>query len=163
MHKRQGEWPLCRHSQCGNVWVPGGEHHVPAVGMFSESRLLHVNFSLFTFHSSLFTIHFSLFTFHYSLFTSEAKNLSSLPSDAANPFIQRTFAIFIPPFIPHISLTYLSLHLSRRYAYVILDKGVTGEIREGYVRDKKNLSRAETPIYKGISSDDGRDGDIFST
>jgi hypothetical protein len=45
-----------------------------------------------------------------------------------------------------------------------LDKeGVTGEIREGYVRDKKNLSRAETPIYKGISSDDGRDGDVFST
>ena len=106
------------------------------------------------------TSHSSLFTFHSSLFTSEAKNLSSLTSDAANPFTQRTFAIFIPPFIPHISLP-SSLTSIR---IVILDKeGVTGEIREGYVRDKKNLSRAETPIYKGISSDDGRDGDVFST
>ena len=38
---------------------------------------------------------------------------------------------------------------------------MTGETRERYGRDKNNLSRAKTPIYKGISEDDGRDGGIF--
>jgi hypothetical protein len=39
---------------------------------------------------------------------------------------------------------------------------MTGEIREGYGRDENNLSRAETPFYKGDSSDDGRDEAIFA-
>ena len=29
------------------------------------------------------------------------------------------------------------------------------------MRDQNNLSRAETPLYKGISSDDVRDGGVF--
>ena len=37
-----------------------------------------------------------------------------------------------------------------------------GGIREGYGRDENNPSRAEPPLYKGISSDDGRDGAIIA-
>ena len=33
-----------------------------------------------------------------------------------------------------------------------------GEIWERYGRDKNYLSRPETPLYKGISEEDGRDG-----
>jgi len=32
---------------------------------------------------------------------------------------------------------------------------------EGYVRDKIDLSHAEIPLYKGNSSDDGRDEGFF--
>ena len=35
-----------------------------------------------------------------------------------------------------------------------------GEICEGYVRDKNDPSRSESPLYKGNSSDDVRDGDF---
>jgi hypothetical protein len=35
------------------------------------------------------------------------------------------------------------------------------ETKERYGRDKNNLHRAELPLYKGDSSDDGRDGEIF--
>ena len=38
---------------------------------------------------------------------------------------------------------------------------VTGEIRERYGRDEKDLSHVEPPFYKGNSSNDGRDGDVF--
>ena len=38
---------------------------------------------------------------------------------------------------------------------------VTGEIRERYGRDENNPSRAQTPLYKGYPSDDGRDEGIF--
>jgi hypothetical protein len=34
-------------------------------------------------------------------------------------------------------------------------------MKERYGRDKNNLFRAGTPFYKGNSSDDGRDGEIF--
>jgi hypothetical protein len=34
-------------------------------------------------------------------------------------------------------------------------------MKERNGRDKNNLHRAESPLYKGDSSDDGRDGDIF--
>jgi hypothetical protein len=34
-------------------------------------------------------------------------------------------------------------------------------MKERNGRDKNNLHRAESPFYKGDSSDDGRDGDIF--
>ena len=121
-------------------------------------------FSLLTFHFSLFTFHFSLFTFHFSL--AKRKIPSSLPSDAAKPFIQRDFAIFISPFIPPISLPYPS-YISpvgsciRIYRLSISTYFVTGEIWERYGRDKNYLSRPETPLYKGISEDDGRDGGYF--
>jgi hypothetical protein len=36
-----------------------------------------------------------------------------------------------------------------------------GEIWERNGRDEKNLSRVETPLYKGIPSDYGRDERIF--
>jgi hypothetical protein len=36
-----------------------------------------------------------------------------------------------------------------------------GGIREGYGRDVWNPSHAETPFYKGISEENGRDG-VFS-
>jgi hypothetical protein len=36
---------------------------------------------------------------------------------------------------------------------------VKGEIKERNGRDKNNLHHAETPFYKGNSSDNGRDGD----
>jgi hypothetical protein len=39
--------------------------------------------------------------------------------------------------------------------------GVTGGIRERYGRDKNNLSRAGTALYKGNSSDDGRDEGFY--
>jgi len=39
---------------------------------------------------------------------------------------------------------------------------VTGEIRERYGRDENNPSRAQTPLYKGYPSDDGRDEGILS-
>ena len=136
-------------SQAGNIMFPPWECLAKAASYTSTPHS-----SLFTFHSSLFTLHFSL---------AKRKN-----SHLSRRMPQTPLYKGLLPFSSHpSSLTYLSRHLSRhlsrRYAYVILDKGVTGEIREGYVRDKKNLSRAETPIYKGISSDDGRDGDIFST
>lgn len=35
-------------------------------------------------------------------------------------------------------------------------------MKEGYVSDNNDLSRAESPLYKGNSSDDVRDGDIFT-
>ena len=38
---------------------------------------------------------------------------------------------------------------------------VTGVIWERYGRDENNHSRAETPLYKGDSEDDGRDEDAF--
>jgi len=38
---------------------------------------------------------------------------------------------------------------------------VPGVIWERYGRDEKNHSRAETPLYKGDSEDDGRDEDAF--
>jgi hypothetical protein len=36
------------------------------------------------------------------------------------------------------------------------------KMKERYWRDKNKLSRVRTPFYKGNSSDDGRDGDIFT-
>jgi len=39
---------------------------------------------------------------------------------------------------------------------------VTGEIRERYGRDENNPSRAQTPLYKGDSSDYGRDEGKFN-
>ena len=39
---------------------------------------------------------------------------------------------------------------------------VMGEIKERNGRDEKNLSRAETPFYKGISSEYGRDEGFLS-
>ena len=41
----------------------------------------------------------------------ELKKYPSLTSDGGKPFKQRSLAVFIPHFIPHISLTYLS-HIS---------------------------------------------------
>jgi len=38
----------------------------------------------------------------------ELKKYPSLTSDGGKPFKQRSLAVFIPHFIPHISLTYLS-------------------------------------------------------
>ena len=38
---------------------------------------------------------------------------------------------------------------------------VTGEIRERYGRDENNPSRAQTPLYKGYPSDDGRDEGFY--
>ena len=35
---------------------------------------------------------------------------------------------------------------------------VMGEMKERYGRDKNDLSRAQSPFYKGDFSDDGRDG-----
>jgi len=39
---------------------------------------------------------------------------------------------------------------------------VMGEMKERYGRDKKNLSHAEPPFYKGILSDYGRDEGFLS-
>ena len=54
--------------------------------------------------------------FHFgpSKLTRKSVNLKkypSLTSDGGKPFKQRSLAVFIPHFIPHISLTYLS-HIS---------------------------------------------------
>jgi len=38
---------------------------------------------------------------------------------------------------------------------------VTGEMSERYVRDENNLHPSEIPLYKGNSSDDGRDEGFF--
>jgi hypothetical protein len=38
---------------------------------------------------------------------------------------------------------------------------VTGEMKERNGRDKNDLSHAETPLYKGIPSDYGRDERFF--
>ena len=38
---------------------------------------------------------------------------------------------------------------------------VMGEMKERNGRDENNLSHAETPFYKGIPSDYGRDERIF--
>jgi hypothetical protein len=34
---------------------------------------------------------------------------------------------------------------------------VTGEMKERYGRDENDLSHADSPLYKGNSSDEGRD------
>jgi hypothetical protein len=49
-----------------------------------------------------------------------------------------------------------------KYRFLEGYRGVTGEMKERYGRDKNNLSRAEHPFYKGDSSDDGRDGAFFT-
>ena len=36
-----------------------------------------------------------------------------------------------------------------------------GGIRERYGRDSRHPSHPETPFYKGISEENGRDGDFF--
>ena len=46
--------------------------------------------------------------------------------------------------------------------YANADGSDTGEIWEGYVRDKKHLSRPPTPFYKGIPRDYGRDEPFFA-
>jgi len=39
---------------------------------------------------------------------------------------------------------------------------VTGEMKERYGRDENDLHRAQTPLYKGVSNDDGRDEGFLS-
>ena len=40
--------------------------------------------------------------------------------------------------------------------------GIMGGIREGYGRDSRHPSHPETPFYKGISEENGRDGRFFA-
>ena len=75
---------------------------------------------------------------------------------AETPFY-KGFLLFssLPSFLPFLShISPVIPTFSRSVKGVVM-----GGIWERYGRDKNYLSHAETPIYKGISEDDGRDGE----
>ena len=171
-------------SQVGNIMFPPWEHLAQATSYSSlftfHFSLLTSHFSLLTFHFSLLTFHFSLLTLHFSLAKRKIPHLSRhMPK---TPLYKGVSPFSSPPSSLPSSLPFLSRHLSHRFTpkgwmttssqtserirllggSIRGDGRDKGEIWEGYGRDKNNLSHAETPIYKGISSDDGRDGDVFA-